>query len=1002
MALEISDAELRIPQKEAIDKIIAYITSYHNGETNGACLINMPTGSGKSGVITCVCRCLDNIASALVLSPRVAIRDQLFSDIDSGFFNIIDEDSDKKNSPNLITDNTSLNLIDDYHNGTYVLTIQKLISIYKNQNDSFNSISDDIDIILVDEGHYEPAPTWGATIRKINAPKIIFTATPFRNDLKAFDISIDHTYCYTYSQAAEDNLIRSVEFVELDKIDNENDFVSSIVNYYDNNFDGENSKVIIQCEDSNTIRRISSCLRDLGKECVSIHENFNNSPDRYWEYKKVPNPRENDATYWIHQFKLLEGIDEPSFKLLAIYTALKDSRKLVQQIGRIVRNISNTPESGIVLDHSNGIHKTKWERFIKYDKMLSKDPKYIEIAIGNKLADHFINAQPPALYHARDFRSALDLEKINISDDVYVNLSANIFIKTEDFTIDKAAESLKAHYKKFDHKYKKFSISNNCLAYLYIKIENSPILETDLFLETKLCLTVVVEKNDYVYQYDSSGIRLDAVMGMKPLNSSKKLNILFLQDNNARITDISLKNSNLGTSAIRGKRLNAFSMDETSPQLDDHAQIYISARGNESNSAGRTRRYVSFRKGKISDSKHGKLKLENYISWIDFIDERLVNNGDNSISKAFAKYSTEKEPPQDVTPKHILIDLADASNIFTSKTDGNPALEAPELTADITDNQFSINMNDKDYTLEISYQQSKSVYQLACPEITEDYESTEKEIYGSDPIDYLNKNQNFRVVPETDNYIYAYGQFYQPFIKYGPAFSEHEYIFNSVLHSSETLTTTSSEKGKKCKEDSSGWEDKSLFEILRTLGAGTDLEGYIAEKRIDIIVCDDMNYESADFILASSKTNFIAACHAKAKKTASHVSASHLHDVCSQATKNIGYLSPYTTLTPSNITRWDGYWTAPKVEGTVANRVISPQGDNAEAVWEKIKRITQDPNSDKQVWIVLGQILSKNRFLENIVRESPPANSIQALYLIQSTMDSVSSIGAKLKILCSS
>ena len=1001
MPLEIPTNRLRPPQLEAINTIINYLDAYHAGETTEACLINMPTGSGKSGVITCCCRCLDNINSALVLSPRIAIRDQLYTDIKSGFFDIIGENPDKKNQPFLIKNSSTFAAVDDHQDKSYVLTIQSIISLYKNNNDSFNSISNNIDIVLVDEGHYEPAPTWGNAIRSLNAPKIIFTATPFRNDLKSFDISCEHTYCYTFTNAANDNIIRSVEFVELPNPNSENEFVDSIVNYFDNEVGEEDSKVIIQCEDSNSIRRITSRLREMGKDCVSIHEKFANTPERSWEYKKVPDPRTTDATYWVHQFKLLEGIDEPSFKLLAIHTPLTNSRMLIQQIGRIVRNTSNEPETAIVLDHSNGVHRIKWDRFITYDQMLSADPQAIEIAIGEKLTDRFFEAQPQALYHAREFRPALDLNKISINDDVYINLSANIFYKPDFFSLDDTCSKLESFYSRQDYKKKKYTVSDNCIAYLYVKIENSPILESNLFLENKLCITVIIEKDSFIYQYDSSGIRLDGITDISPVNSSKKLNKLFRDDNRARITDISLKNSNLGASSIRGKRLNAFSMEEISPQLDDHAQIYISARGNESSIEGRTRRYISFRKGKISDSKRQKLKMADYTQWVDFINGRLTDDHEYQRAKAFAKYSSEMQPPENTDITHILVDFSEASKIFVRNIDNREFLKTDDAASAVVNGEFSLRLNDTDYTFKINYHKAKHNYLLSCPQTADQYISLEPDVHGSDLVDYLNKNQSFRAIPKTSNYIYAYGQFYQPFIKYGEDFEEHKYIFDSFLHNSTTLTTTASEKGKKCKVDGSGWEDGCLFEIIRTLGAGTDLENLFTHHEIDILVCDDMGYESADFILASSKTNFIAACHAKAKREASYVSASHLHDVCSQASKNIGYLSPYTTLEPTNKNRWEDAWTAHGVEGTVARRIIVPKRDTADQVWGKLKKIIQDPYSEKQVWIALGQILSKNQFLQNVAQEPPPKNSIQALYLIQSTSDSVSSIGAKLKILCS-
>jgi superfamily II DNA or RNA helicase len=41
--------------------------------------------------------------------------------------------------------------------------------------------------------------------------------------------------------------------------------------------------------------------------------------------------------YWLHQTKLLEGVDDPSFVAVAIYDVFGNARQLVQQIGRVLR-----------------------------------------------------------------------------------------------------------------------------------------------------------------------------------------------------------------------------------------------------------------------------------------------------------------------------------------------------------------------------------------------------------------------------------------------------------------------------------------------------------------------------------------------------------------------------------------------------------------------------------------------------------------------------------------
>ncbi|NLB80489.1 MAG: DEAD/DEAH box helicase family protein [Clostridiaceae bacterium] len=73
-------------QNEAIKMLLQYMDDFHNGITNQAALVQMPTGSGKSGIIAYLSRCLPDIGLTIVLTPRLSLRDQLSSDIAGRFF----------------------------------------------------------------------------------------------------------------------------------------------------------------------------------------------------------------------------------------------------------------------------------------------------------------------------------------------------------------------------------------------------------------------------------------------------------------------------------------------------------------------------------------------------------------------------------------------------------------------------------------------------------------------------------------------------------------------------------------------------------------------------------------------------------------------------------------------------------------------------------------------------------------------------------------------------
>lgn len=68
------------------------------------------------------------------------------------------------------------------------------------------------DLVLVDEAHHSPAPTWNALIKAFpKARVVLFTATPFRRDRK--EIAAKHLYTYPIPRAFDDGIYGEMSFV---------------------------------------------------------------------------------------------------------------------------------------------------------------------------------------------------------------------------------------------------------------------------------------------------------------------------------------------------------------------------------------------------------------------------------------------------------------------------------------------------------------------------------------------------------------------------------------------------------------------------------------------------------------------------------------------------------------------------------------------------------------------------------------------------------------------
>ena len=136
--------------------------------------------------------------------------------------------------------------------------------------------------------------------------------------------------------------------------------------------------------------------------------------------------------------------------------------------------------------------------------------------------------------------------------------------------------------------------------------------------------------------------------------------------------------------------------------------------------------------------------------------------------------------------------------------------------------------------------------------------------------------------------------------------------------------------------------------------------------------------------------------HLKAFSTPKKISASALHEVSSQALKNLGYLQPYVRDEPSNVERWSGRWDGGAI-GRVDRRIRKGQATSGKkrghsfAVRFVIRRPAVRCGS---YW---GRVHPEAFFWMSAVKMIPKAELIQMLYSLQSTWTSVASLGASLR-----
>jgi len=258
---------------------------------------------------------------------------------------------------------------------------------------------------------------------------------------------------------------------------------------------------------------------------------------------------------------------------------------------------------------------------------------------------------------------------------------------------------------------------------------------------------------------------------------------------------------------------------------------------------------------------------------------------------------------------------------------------------------------------------------------------------------YLNTQQAIRAV-QADGVIYAQGRFFAPNVKlWGKGPKRVELL--SIIRSVDGLGQTTSEKGEAAPPEG-GWPSDSVFGIITDFDGGIfDSAGWIP----DILICNDIASEIADFFAITQNPKRLIMIHAKHAKQNLGLSASAFHEICSQAIRYLGFFNPNDTRSKLSAPIIGGKW---KFQNRECDRLVQNLlGMTAIEIRDLINRLLRNAFCQREVWLVMGGGLSREA-LQDVIDDGnrPPPNVIQLLYLLQSTWTTTASVGAALQVFC--
>ncbi|HUM51132.1 MAG TPA: DEAD/DEAH box helicase family protein [Chitinophagales bacterium] len=987
-------------QKDAIQDISEYLKS----KSDKSFLVKMPTGTGKTGVFASLTRIANPNLNYLIITPSTALKFQIIDELKTEFWKKIgyDESKLKEQFIDSLIPTTFTIVKKEIENKKFIIvtTIQALQAIASNNSieKEYEEFQNKVGCIIFDEGHKEPAYTWGETVRAFKKPTILFSATPYRNDYKVFNIdkekffSIEHDFC------TKQNFLRNLEIKEINESPYTiGTYLSKLLVEIDKirpeilKQGISNPKIIIRCENADDIKKIVNTLIKSKKRVIGIHENF--KPSIHY-CQQVPKKNDQEKyDFFVHQYKLIEGIDNPSFCIVSIFSDFRSSRLLIQQVGRILRNPKRLPNQKAFLfcRNKNKIN-AEWEKYLQYDKLLDKRKKLFDISDILK-----VNKDVSTLYFEGTFRDLINVNNVDLKTSILFQKKVNVFINNGTANFSDLSQILIDEWNSRDyHVLKTQFIGTDTLLILYIKYENSPLVKSGVFIEQTLAITFLKFKQNYIYYYDSiQSSPMRQIENLKPI--SREFLVRLFKDKRS-INKVFLMNTDIGANNIRNKELHAGAVEYTAPGLSDYSYFPARIEGNIISKGSFAKRYIGFQNGRITDFTNFRIEFEEFIEWINEIHKDVLTTTTyNKIDSFLNRFSEKVNPPSNPIATSILLDIDDEILFRYGFGQHKIIVELEDYCAVINSGHFILTFNGHPLDVYINYDTKQERFILSSSEINNEIQNLNDN--ESTLLGYINSNQSFRIVLSGNEYVYAHKNFFKPSLNLTS--KKQSLDLNQLFHVYPNISNIESEKGNShLKISSNLWDKETLFGLIARQGKGYGDKNLESEFNFEYLLCDDLSSEIGDFIGLDTKNKRVVFMHAKAKK--SKISATNFTEVCGQATKNLDYLTPYYQRTPKqNIDKWKQPWTLSTI-GTVSNRIITNNA-NSKQFWDKYIDLISDPNTKREVWLIVGNMFDHNAFKSELKKTDVSkikSEVIQLIYLLRSTWNSVSQVGAQLKIFC--
>lgn len=1013
-------------QADAVRFLEVYLSKGKENREKAA-LVRMPTGSGKTGIMGIISNFFSEshkIKNVVIVAPTEFLTGQISQALNCDFWLRVEKRP--RQGPKhcrIMLPSTLKDILTDRgdREEVYVCTTQTLSMLHANAvrsdsdydrneewRESYLQLRDLTDLVLVDEGHREPAKEWAKAVRSFSRPTILFTATPYRNDLRFFSVGSEKKgfrYTFSFQEAVSRRIIRDVAFEEVRKCaDSPRAFVDALVDFFDGDFQSrkaagvEQPKVIIRCEDFPSLEdikeRLKKKLKERPEQVLAVHDRYEKRDETENNFHEVP--RGNSATFWVHQFKLTEGLDDADFCLVAFFEPFPNARGLVQQIGRVIRNPkARAKQKAIVFSDPDHGLKEQWNGYLNFEKSKRS------VVGPEEIVERFLESLPEWFYAGGRYRQAADFRDVDVPDEVVLNdlllpRSARVYRVSEDFDraafrtlLNEISESLEDRdmikvRSLFDETDE--GVLGALVSWRIVQTEG---LSKGGFFNVALVPSVLYLRGRLLFYNGPIGLTQLDNDSLSPLNPNE-MEKLFGDD--PTISQVSLISCDLGNASIRRRSMGARSLIHTAPGLNDHFHYVSTAVGSYDDDGVRRRRYLGLGSCKVSEAEDELLNIKGFKRWVESLVEQLSKRRVKG-SPVFVRYARSVRAPATAKAEDLLLDLVDFFDLYGDQKPDEffpDTFQATACKVDSDDN-FKCQVGTVLITGTVTYSKKRKRFELKSADLNKAFKLNDTDAAGrkQSASAYFTTRGVMRIVT-TKYQLYAERHFYEPRI---PLWGRGRLGHLELLKGLDELAKTKTEKGADGSFGRDTWQSGSIFHLMDK----SKRIYRLGKLKPRVLICEDLGPEFADFIAIDRDARKLVLIHAK--QCGSGLSASDFHIINSQVLKNLEFLSPTGSVAPDRGEKWNEQWRwrkdkkgLPRIRFPVAEQKEGPR------LFEEIQTLVRGTSTEKEVWIVLGGGFSISELKRQLRRSDPPYNVVQLVYLLQSCNASVSSIGAKLRV----